>query len=62
VRELRVKPIVWDMVLIGRSAEYSALFRDGPHFSNTGPNEGTLRVYPFLREMTAYALLRPLFR
>ena len=29
--------------------------------SNTGPTEGTLRVYPFLKEMSAYVMLRPLF-
>jgi hypothetical protein len=29
--------------------------------SHTGPTEGTLRVYPFLKEMSAYVMLRPLF-
>lgn len=29
--------------------------------SKTGPTEGTLRVYPFLKEMSAYVMLRPLF-
>lgn len=30
--------------------------------SNTGANEGTLRVLPFLKESTAYIILRPLFK
>lgn len=30
--------------------------------SSTGPGEGTLRVFPALREATAYVLLRPFFR
>jgi hypothetical protein len=30
--------------------------------SSTGPNEGTLRVYPSLRHSTSYVILRPFFR
>ncbi|TFK74767.1 DUF1479-domain-containing protein [Pluteus cervinus] len=30
--------------------------------SSTGPNEGTLRVLPFLKLSTAYIMLRPFFR
>ncbi|GJE98153.1 DUF1479-domain-containing protein [Phanerochaete sordida] len=30
--------------------------------SNTGPGEGTLKVLPFLKEATAYLMLRPFFR
>ncbi|ORY46228.1 hypothetical protein BCR35DRAFT_297286 [Leucosporidium creatinivorum] len=30
--------------------------------SETGPNEGTLRVFPLLKEATAYIVLRPFFR
>lgn len=30
--------------------------------SKTGPNEGTLKVFPFLKEATAYWILRPLVR
>lgn len=30
--------------------------------SETGPNEGTLRVLPLLKEATAYIILRPFFR
>lgn len=37
-------------------------FQGWTSLSNTGPGEGTLRVYPRLRELTAYTLLRPLFR
>lgn len=37
-------------------------FQGWTSLSDTGPGEGTLRVYPLVREMTAYTLLRPLFR
>ncbi|KAL7419631.1 hypothetical protein Q5752_005544 [Cryptotrichosporon argae] len=37
-------------------------FQGWTSLSHTGPGEGTLRVYPFIRESTAYTLLRPLFR
>jgi hypothetical protein len=37
-------------------------FQGWTSLSSTGPGEGTLRVYPFLKEMTAYTLLRPLFK
>lgn len=30
--------------------------------SETGPNEGTLLVYPLIREHSAYVMMRPLFR
>uniref|UniRef100_A0A0W0EVW4 DUF1479-domain-containing protein n=1 Tax=Moniliophthora roreri TaxID=221103 RepID=A0A0W0EVW4_MONRR len=30
--------------------------------SNTGPNDGTLRVLPLFKEMSAYMILRPFFR
>ncbi|CUA74623.1 hypothetical protein RSOLAG22IIIB_05630 [Rhizoctonia solani] len=30
--------------------------------SETGPNEGTLRTYPLLRESVAYVIMRPFFR
>ncbi|KAJ0143976.1 Uncharacterized protein HZ326_13247 [Fusarium oxysporum f. sp. albedinis] len=30
--------------------------------SETGPTEGTLLVYPFIREHTSYLLMRPLFK
>lgn len=30
--------------------------------SHTGPREGTLKVVPFLKEMTAYVMLRPFFK
>ncbi|KIO21397.1 hypothetical protein M407DRAFT_80394 [Tulasnella calospora MUT 4182] len=30
--------------------------------SSTGPSEGTLRVFPLLKEASAYVLLRPFFR
>jgi hypothetical protein len=37
-------------------------FQGWTSLSTTGPNEGTLRVYPRIRELSAYTLLRPLFR
>lgn len=37
-------------------------FQGWTSLSDTGPGEGTLRVYPFLNEMTAYTLMRPLFK
>jgi hypothetical protein len=37
-------------------------FQGWTSLSSTGPSEGTLRVYPLLRDMTAYVILRPLFR
>ncbi|KAL1413606.1 hypothetical protein Q8F55_001381 [Vanrija albida] len=37
-------------------------FQGWTSLSDTGPGEGTLRVYPLIREQTAYTLLRPLFR
>lgn len=37
-------------------------FQGWTSMSDTGPGEGTLRVYPFLKEMTAYTLMRPLFK
>ncbi|WVW80099.1 hypothetical protein I302_102072 [Kwoniella bestiolae CBS 10118] len=37
-------------------------FQGWTSLSSTGPNEGTLRVYPFIKELSAYVLLRPLFR
>jgi hypothetical protein len=37
-------------------------FQGWTSLSDTGPGEGTLRVYPLIREMTAYTLLRPFFR
>lgn len=37
-------------------------FQGWTSLSSTGPGEGTLRVYPFLKEMSAYMLLRPLFK
>lgn len=37
-------------------------FQGWTSLSHTGPGEGTLRVYPRLRELSAYTLLRPLFR
>ncbi|KAG8738094.1 hypothetical protein FRC10_007287 [Ceratobasidium sp. 414] len=30
--------------------------------SETGPNEGTIRTYPLLRESVAYVIMRPFFR
>lgn len=37
-------------------------FQGWTSLSSTGPGEGTLRVYPYIREQTAYILMRPLFR
>lgn len=37
-------------------------FQGWTSLSKTGPGEGTLRVYPYIREMSAYTLLRPFFR
>ncbi|WVF67161.1 hypothetical protein IAT40_001907 [Kwoniella sp. CBS 6097] len=37
-------------------------FQGWTSMSETGPGEGTLRVYPLIRELTAYTILRPLFR
>nr|XP_019012115.1 uncharacterized protein I206_02957 [Kwoniella pini CBS 10737]OCF50896.1 hypothetical protein I206_02957 [Kwoniella pini CBS 10737] len=37
-------------------------FQGWTSLSSTGPNEGTLRVYPLLKELGAYTMLRPLFR
>ncbi|WRT65657.1 uncharacterized protein IL334_002602 [Kwoniella shivajii] len=37
-------------------------FQGWTSLSSTGPDEGTLRVYPFIKELTAYTMLRPLFR
>lgn len=37
-------------------------FQGWTSLSSTGPKEGTLRVYPHIREQTAYTLLRPLFK
>jgi hypothetical protein len=30
--------------------------------SHTGPNEGTLKVFPAIKESSAYMMLRPFFR
>ncbi|ORY24395.1 hypothetical protein BCR39DRAFT_561571 [Naematelia encephala] len=37
-------------------------FQGWTSLSDTGPTEGTLRVYPFIQEMSAYTLMRPLFK
>lgn len=37
-------------------------FQGWTSLTPTGPGEGTLRVFPYIREMSAYALMRPLFR
>ncbi|WWC60260.1 uncharacterized protein I303_102827 [Kwoniella dejecticola CBS 10117] len=37
-------------------------FQGWTSLSSTAPDEGTLRVYPLLRELAAYTMLRPLFR
>ncbi|ORX33692.1 hypothetical protein BD324DRAFT_639175 [Kockovaella imperatae] len=37
-------------------------FQGWTSLSDTGPSEGTLKVYPYIKEMTAYTILRPLFR
>ncbi|WVQ74508.1 hypothetical protein IAR50_004109 [Cryptococcus sp. DSM 104548] len=37
-------------------------FQGWTSMSDTGANEGTLRVYPLIRELSAYTMLRPLFR
>ncbi|OWZ64013.1 hypothetical protein AYX15_04112 [Cryptococcus neoformans] len=37
-------------------------FQGWTSMSDTGPNEGTLRVYPLIKELTAYTMMRPLFR
>ncbi|WVR03850.1 hypothetical protein IAU60_000847 [Kwoniella sp. DSM 27419] len=37
-------------------------FQGWTSMSNTGPGEGTLRVYPLVKELTAYMMMRPLFR
>jgi hypothetical protein len=49
------------MLIEGQCGVFRA-FQGWTSLSHTGPNEGTLRVFPYLREMTAYVLLRPLFR
>jgi len=38
------------------------MFQGWLSLSDTGPNEGTLKVYPLIREATAYFLLRPFFK
>nr|XP_031862959.1 uncharacterized protein CI109_001434 [Kwoniella shandongensis]KAA5530031.1 hypothetical protein CI109_001434 [Kwoniella shandongensis] len=65
----------FDAWTIGERGEAKQNLYDGPgscgvfrafqgwtSLSDTGPGEGTLRVYPFLKELTAYMMLRPLFR
>ncbi|KAK8861552.1 hypothetical protein IAR55_002374 [Kwoniella newhampshirensis] len=65
----------FDAWTIGERGEAKQNLYDGPgscgvfrafqgwtSLSDTGPGEGTLRVYPLLKELTAYMMLRPLFR
>ncbi|OWT37385.1 hypothetical protein C362_04398 [Cryptococcus neoformans Bt1] len=37
-------------------------FQGWTSMSDTGPTEGTLKIYPFIKELTAYTMMRPLFR
>ncbi|KIR34050.1 hypothetical protein I352_03283 [Cryptococcus deuterogattii MMRL2647] len=37
-------------------------FQGWTSMSDTGPTEGTLKVYPLIKELTAYTMMRPLFR
>ncbi|WVQ79010.1 hypothetical protein IAT38_001102 [Cryptococcus sp. DSM 104549] len=37
-------------------------FQGWTSMSDTGPGEGTLKVYPLVKELTAYTMMRPLFR
>lgn len=37
-------------------------FQGWTSLSKTGPNEGTLRVYPNIKALSAYTLMRPLFK
>ncbi|KAM0559893.1 hypothetical protein ACHAPJ_003842 [Fusarium lateritium] len=60
---------VFEKILTGNWEGYDAwemgLFRSWQGWtslSETGPTEGTLLVYPFIREHTAYLLMRPLFK
>ncbi|ODN76798.1 hypothetical protein L202_05400 [Cryptococcus amylolentus CBS 6039] len=65
----------FDSWTIGERAQARQSMYDGPgscgvfrafqgwtSMSNTGPNEGTLQVYPLIKELSAYTMLRPLFR
>ena len=47
--------------LIGQCHVFRA-FQGWTSLSHTGPTEGILQVFPFIKELTAYMLLRPLFK
>jgi len=61
VGESRARLPYPDLALTPQCGVFRA-FQGWTSLSHTGPNEGTLRVYPYLKEMSAYLMLRPLFR
>ncbi|KAK9233909.1 hypothetical protein V1525DRAFT_452986 [Lipomyces kononenkoae] len=52
---------VTDMYNGAGSCSIFRMFQGWLSMSNTGPGEGTLQVYPLLKEATAYTMLRPFF-
>ncbi|KAK9238857.1 hypothetical protein V1525DRAFT_399694 [Lipomyces kononenkoae] len=52
---------VTDMYGAGGACSMFRMFQGWLAMSNAGPNEGTLRVYPLLKQATAYTMLRPFF-
>ncbi|KAK9236446.1 hypothetical protein V1525DRAFT_389440 [Lipomyces kononenkoae] len=50
-----------DMYQGAGSCSMFRMFQGWLSMSNTGPGEGTLRVYPLLKQATAYTMLRPFF-
>ncbi|KAK9234044.1 hypothetical protein V1525DRAFT_88821 [Lipomyces kononenkoae] len=52
---------VTDMYGGGGACSMFRMFQGWMAMSNTGPGEGTLRVYPLLKQATAYVILRPFF-
>ncbi|KAK9246404.1 hypothetical protein V1506DRAFT_535461 [Lipomyces tetrasporus] len=52
---------VTDMYGGGGACSMLRMFQGWLAMSNTGPGEGTLRVYPLLKQATAYTILRPFF-
>ncbi|KAK9367096.1 hypothetical protein V1509DRAFT_567418 [Lipomyces kononenkoae] len=52
---------ITDMYGAGGACSMFRMFQGWLAMSNTGPNEGTLRVYPLLKQATTYTILRPFF-
>ncbi|KAK9390235.1 hypothetical protein V1515DRAFT_612757 [Lipomyces mesembrius] len=52
---------VTDMYGAGGACSMLRMFQGWLAMSNTAPGEGTLRMYPLLKQATAYTILRPFF-